>query len=90
MSLAIALGWPMSIAHPALCHLEMLRLGDGKLFVLAAATLGRAIAQVVGSSGSGWLDKFTRELEERPSRAIDALKFKSTDIEDRWFCVGDG
>ena len=71
----------MSIAHPALCHLETLRLGDGKLFVLAAATLGRAIAQVVGNSASGWLDKFTRELEERPSRAIDALKFKSTDIE---------
>ena len=80
----------MSIAHPALCYLEMLQLGDRKLFVLAAATLGRSIAQVIGSSGSGWLDRFTRELEESPSKAIDALKFKSTDIEDRWFCVGDG
>ena len=49
-------------------------------FGIGTCYMGREIAQVIGSSGSGWLDRSTRELEERPSKAIDALKFKSTDI----------
>ena len=49
-------------------------------FGIGTCYMGREIAQVIGSSGSGWLDRSTRELEERPTKAIDALRFKSTDV----------
>jgi SAM-dependent methyltransferase len=49
-------------------------------FGIGTCYMGREIAQVIGSSGSGWLDRGTRELEERPSQAIEALQFKPTDV----------
>jgi SAM-dependent methyltransferase len=49
-------------------------------FGIGTCYMGREIAQIIGGSGSAWLDRPTREAEERPSKAIDALKFKSTDI----------
>jgi SAM-dependent methyltransferase len=49
-------------------------------FGIGTCYMGREIAQMIGSSGSAWLDRPTREPEERPSKAIDALKFKPTDI----------
>jgi ubiquinone/menaquinone biosynthesis C-methylase UbiE len=38
--------------------------------------MGREIAQVMGHQGAGWLDRPEREMEEQPSKLIDALKFK--------------
>jgi SAM-dependent methyltransferase len=49
-------------------------------FGIGTCYMGREIAQIIGSSGSAWLDRPTREAEERPSKAIDALKFKPTDV----------
>jgi ubiquinone/menaquinone biosynthesis C-methylase UbiE len=49
-------------------------------FGIGTCYMGREIAKIIGSSGSDWLDRPTREQEERPSKAIEALKFKSTDI----------
>ncbi len=49
-------------------------------FGIGTCYMGREIAQIIGSSGSAWLDRPTREAEERPSKAIEALKFKSTDV----------
>jgi precorrin-6B methylase 2 len=49
-------------------------------FGIGTCYMGREIAQIIGSSGTAWLDRPTREAEERPSKAIDALKFKPTDI----------
>ena len=41
---------------------------------------GREIAQVMGHPGAGWLERPTREFEERPMKAIAALPWKSTDV----------
>jgi len=48
--------------------------GIGKFYV------GREIAQVMGHPGAGWLERSTRESEERPARAIAALNLKPTDV----------
>lgn len=37
---------------------------------------GRRIAQVMGITGAGWLDRPERELEEAPETALDALGIK--------------
>ncbi|NEP19659.1 MAG: methyltransferase domain-containing protein [Leptolyngbya sp. SIO4C1] len=47
--------------------------GIGKVY------LGREIAQVMGHQGAYWLERPSRELEERPDMAIDALDLQPTD-----------
>ncbi|HEY9642302.1 MAG TPA: methyltransferase domain-containing protein [Coleofasciculaceae cyanobacterium] len=47
--------------------------GIGKFY------LGREIAQVMGHEGAGWLERPSRELEERPEAAIAALNLQPND-----------
>jgi SAM-dependent methyltransferase len=44
--------------------------GIGKFY------MGREIAQVMGHQGAGWLERPEREMEEKPSKLIELLKFK--------------
>lgn len=47
--------------------------GIGKFY------MGREIAQVMGHSGAGWLERHHREFEEQPQRLVYALDLKPTD-----------
>ncbi|MEM9165301.1 MAG: class I SAM-dependent methyltransferase [Cyanobacteria bacterium P01_F01_bin.4] len=48
--------------------------GIGKVY------MGREISQVMGHQGATWLERPSRELEERPDAAVDALDLQPTDI----------
>lgn len=48
--------------------------GIGKFY------MGREIAQVMGHQGAGWLERPSRESEEKPSRVVNALDLKPTDV----------
>lgn len=48
--------------------------GIGKFY------MGREIAQVMGHLGAGWLERPSREREERPQQLINALTLKPTDV----------
>lgn len=48
--------------------------GIGKFY------MGREIAQVMGHQGSGWLERPYREAEEKPSKLVNALELKPTDV----------
>jgi SAM-dependent methyltransferase len=74
--LSFALQWPTFAAVEATYN----PCKTSSPFGIGTCYMGREIAQVIGSSGSGWLDRSTREFEERPSKAIEALKFKPTDV----------
>ncbi|NEQ54770.1 MAG: methyltransferase domain-containing protein [Leptolyngbya sp. SIO3F4] len=49
--------------------------GDG----IGKVYMGREIAQVMGHRGAYWLERPSREAEERPDMAVDALGLKPTD-----------
>ncbi|BBD58600.1 hypothetical protein NIES2109_13770 [Nostoc sp. HK-01] len=42
--------------------------------------MGREIAQVMGHTGAGWLERPSRELEEQPSKIVGALDLKPNDV----------
>lgn len=48
--------------------------GIGKVY------LGREIAQVMGHLGAGWLERPEREREEAPTKAIELMQLKPTDV----------
>lgn len=48
--------------------------GIGKFY------MGREIAKVMGHEGAGWLERPSRETEEKPSRVVNALNLKPTDV----------
>ncbi|PZU97700.1 MAG: SAM-dependent methyltransferase [Pseudanabaena sp.] len=48
--------------------------GIGKFY------MGREIAQVMGHQGAGWLERYSRESEENPTRLIELLQLKPTDF----------
>lgn len=48
--------------------------GIGKFY------MGREIAQVMGHQGAGWLERPSREAEEKPYSAVNALNLKPTDV----------
>lgn len=48
--------------------------GIGKFY------MGREIAQVMGHQGAMWLERSSREKEERPNLVVEALDLKPTDI----------
>jgi precorrin-6B methylase 2 len=48
--------------------------GIGKFY------LGREIAQVMGHEGAAWLERPSRELQERPTAVIEAIALQPTDI----------
>ena len=48
--------------------------GIGKFY------LGREIAQVMGHTGAGWLERPSRETEEQPNRVANALELKPSDV----------
>jgi SAM-dependent methyltransferase len=47
--------------------------GIGKFY------MGREIASVMGHEGAGWLERPSRDLEEQPNQAVQALGLRSTD-----------
>ncbi|MDJ0733450.1 MAG: class I SAM-dependent methyltransferase [Nostocaceae cyanobacterium] len=42
--------------------------------------MGREIAQVMGHRGASWLERPSREVQEKPSLIINALNFKPDDV----------
>ncbi|MGD1704948.1 class I SAM-dependent methyltransferase [Dapis sp. BLCC M229] len=48
--------------------------GIGKFY------LGREIAKVMGHEGAGWLERPSRNYQEKPQNAIDNLDLKPTDV----------
>ena len=52
-------------------RLQHSRDGIGKFY------MGREIAHVMGHLGAGWLERSSREVEERPQTLIKALKLKA-------------
>lgn len=48
--------------------------GIGKFY------LGREIAQVMGHEGAYWLERSSRDLEERPAAAIEAMALQPNDV----------
>jgi ubiquinone/menaquinone biosynthesis C-methylase UbiE len=48
--------------------------GIGKVY------MGREIAQVMGHLGAGWLERPDREREEQPTKAIELMALKPTDV----------
>ncbi|WP_416672735.1 class I SAM-dependent methyltransferase [Egbenema bharatensis] len=48
--------------------------GIGKFY------MGREIAQVMGHQGAAWLERSSRELEERPNLLLTALELQPTDV----------
>ena len=50
------------------------RDGIGKVY------LGREISKIMGHQGAEWLERNSREIEEKPSVVIKSLKLKSSDI----------
>jgi ubiquinone/menaquinone biosynthesis C-methylase UbiE len=42
--------------------------------------LGREIAQVMGHTGAGWLERSSREAEEQPSKILNLLNLKPDDV----------
>jgi ubiquinone/menaquinone biosynthesis C-methylase UbiE len=42
--------------------------------------MGREIAKVMGHTEALWLERATREVEEKPSEVVNALNLKPTDI----------
>lgn len=48
--------------------------GIGKFY------LGREIAKVMGHTEALWLERPSREFEEQPTKLVDALKLKPTDV----------
>ncbi len=47
--------------------------GIGKFY------MGREIASVMGHEGAGWLERPSRDLEEQPNQAMQALGLRATD-----------
>ncbi len=50
------------------------RDGIGKYY------MGREIAQVMGHTGAGWLERSRREPEEQPSKVITAINLQPNDV----------
>ena len=48
--------------------------GIGKFY------MGREIAQVMGHQGAGWLERSSRDSEEKPNQLVSDLELKPTDI----------
>ncbi|WP_414620645.1 class I SAM-dependent methyltransferase [Calothrix sp. CCY 0018] len=48
--------------------------GIGKVY------MGREISQVMGHQGAMWLERPTRETQEQPSKIVQALDLKDTDV----------
>ena len=48
--------------------------GIGKFY------MGREIAQVMGHLGAGWLERPDREREEQPTKAVELMQLKPTDV----------
>jgi SAM-dependent methyltransferase len=42
--------------------------------------MGREIAQVMGHTGAGWLERPSRELEEQPSKIVGALNLEPDEV----------
>jgi ubiquinone/menaquinone biosynthesis C-methylase UbiE len=42
--------------------------------------MGREIAQVMGHTGAGWLERPNREVEEQPSKIVSILHLKPDDV----------
>jgi SAM-dependent methyltransferase len=65
---------PKEISPPTYAMATPSPDGIGKIF------MGREISQVMGHPGIGWLERFEREREEAPSKAIELLKLAPNTI----------
>ncbi len=55
-------------------YVKASRDGTGKIY------LDREISSIMGHMGAPWLDRTSREIEERPDLVINALGLNSTDV----------
>ena len=55
-------------------YIKASRDGTGKIY------LGREISTIMGHMGAPWLDRTSREIEERPDLVINALNLISSDV----------
>jgi ubiquinone/menaquinone biosynthesis C-methylase UbiE len=72
--------WPAARAEsapatqPVYTHTQPSPDGIGVVY------MGREIAQVMGHGGAFWLERHGREVEEAPSKAIEMMDLKPTDV----------
>ncbi|MBD2058007.1 class I SAM-dependent methyltransferase [Oculatella sp. FACHB-28] len=57
-------------------HYRTVHNGDG----IGKFYMGRHIAQVMGHRGAAWLERPSREWEERPAQLVDQLDLQPTDV----------
>ncbi|MER3495121.1 MAG: SAM-dependent methyltransferase [Mastigocladus sp. ERB_26_2] len=84
--LALVIFWscllqPINIAiattiSPSVYEQRQLHNPDG----IGKYYMGRKIAKVMGHTGAAWLERPSRETEEKPSKILDTLDLKSTDV----------
>ena len=73
-ALAQTKGFRIDPENPRYTHrTQHSRDGIGKFY------MGREIAHVMGHLGAGWLERSSRELEEKPQTLIRSLKLKPGD-----------
>jgi ubiquinone/menaquinone biosynthesis C-methylase UbiE len=75
--LTLLIGWneiPAATASTVYQQQQPHADGTGKIY------MGREIAQVMGHTGAGWLERPSRNWEEQPQRLIAALDLKPTDV----------
>ncbi len=80
VSLAVFL-WitPSFSAHAVQQYAVYSECDRGSFDGIGKCYFGREISQILGKDGSDWLDRPRRGAEEKPEKAIEALKFLPTD-----------
>ena len=80
VSLAVFLWFTPSFAANAVQQYAVYSECDrGSFDGIGKCYFGREISQILGKEGSDWLDRPRRGAEEKPEKAIEALKFLPTD-----------
>ena len=80
VSLSIFLWFTPSVAAHAVQQYAVYTECDrGSFDGIGKCYFGREISQILGKDGSNWLDRPGRSAEEKPEKAIEALKFLPTD-----------
>ncbi len=70
----VAVTWPASAQHLYYTFDQPSRDGIGKFY------MGREISHVMGHRGAGWLERESREHEERTDLLLDALMLEPGDV----------
>lgn len=64
------------VAESTTVYQEAVRSRDG----IGKFYMGREIAQVMGHTGAGWLERSGREAQEQPQQVVKALGLEPTDV----------